>query len=327
MDKAREVSDAGTAQHGRGLPAGENENPYWLLVDSVRDYGIFLLDEGGTVRSWNTGAKLITGYTADDIIGRNFAAFYTRDEAEGGWPARELGLAARNGRVEDEGWRLRRNGQRFWASVVTTAMRRSDNALYGYSVILRDLTERKQRDDVLQRSVERARQLWTQSVKDPMTGAFNRRYLDEQLRSAVERAGWVTASLIAFDIDYFKQVNDRFGHAAGDTVLMGIAALARRLSRDTDLLFRLGGDEFVLYLPGVGRAGAAAIAERFRAAVEGAGLLPQGRVSVSLGVAELQAHETQDQWLKRADAALYEAKRGGRNQLALAGPEQTPPRS
>lgn len=323
MDKVREGTDAGAARRGHGLPAAED--PYWLLVNSVRDYGIFLLDAAGTVRSWNAGAELITGYAADDIIGRDFEVFYTRDEAEGGWPARELDLASRNGRVEDEGWRVQRDGQRFWASVVTTAMRRLDNTLYGYSVILRDLTARKHREDMLHRSAERSRKLWTESVKDPMTGCFNRRYMDEQLRSALERAGWVTASLIAFDVDYFKQVNDRFGHAAGDTVLMGVAAVAQRLSRDSDLLFRIGGDEFVLYLPGVGDAGAAAIAERLRAAVHGAVLVPHERVSVSLGIAELRPQETAEQWLKRADGALYAAKRRGRNQLAHADTAEVPP--
>ena len=304
-----------TGQRGRwrGLPAGTD--PFWLLVDSVKDYGIFLVDADGVIQSWNTGAHLITGHTADEAIGRHIQALYTKEEVETGWPARELDMAARSERVEDEGWRLRKDGQRFWANVVTTAMRGPDGALYGYSMILRDLTERKQREDTLKRSVDRSRQLWTQAVKDPLTGAFNRRYMTEQLRGAVERSGWVTSSLVVFDIDHFKTVNDRFGHAVGDTVLMGIAALARRLSRDSDLLFRLGGDEFVMYLPGVGRTGALAIGERLRVAVESSALIPQGHVSISLGIAELEPQESPEVWLKRADAALYDAKRGGRNKI------------
>ena len=292
------------------------EDPFWLLVDSVRDYAIFLLDQDGLIQSWNTGARLITGYEPDEIIGRHLAVLYTPDEVDNGWAQRELALAASAGRAEDEGWRRRKNGERFWASVVTTAMHRADGSFYGYSTIVRDLTERKEQEEALKRNVERSRQLWTQSVKDPLTGAFNRRHMVDQLRGALERSAWVTASLIVVDIDEFKSVNDRFGHVGGDTVLVAIAALARRLSRDSDQLFRMGGDEFVLYLPGVGRAGAMTIAERLRAAVASSKLVAEARVTVSLGVAELQADDTAESWLQRADAALYDAKRAGRNRVA-----------
>jgi diguanylate cyclase (GGDEF)-like protein/PAS domain S-box-containing protein len=297
-----------------GLPAGTD--PFWLLVESVRDYAIFLLDDDGLIQSWNSGARLITGYAPDEAVGRHFALLYTADEVESGWPQRELRQAARAGRTEDEGWRLRQDGQRFWASVVTTAMRDADGTLYGFSMIVRDLTERKQRDEAMKRTVERSRQLWTQAVKDPLTGAFNRRYMVEQLRGALERAAWVTASLVAVDIDRFKEVNDRLGHVTGDAVLMGVADIARRLSRDSDLLFRPGGDEFVLYLPGASGTGAAVIAERLRLAVEHAALVPDCKVTVSLGVAELRAGESSEGWLHRADEALYEAKRAGRNRVA-----------
>ena len=314
MGKSWQGTSGGARPQWPGLPAGQD--PFWLLVESVRDYAIFLLDEDGLIQSWNQGAAHITGHEADDVLGRHFALLFTAEEVENGWPQRELAGAAKNGRGEDEGWRLRKDGRRFWASVVTTAMRNADGALYGYSLIMRDLTERKQRDDAARRGLERSRQLWTQSVKDPLTGAFNRRYMGEQLRGAVERADWVTASLLLIDIDHFKAVNDRLGHAAGDSVLLGVAALARRLSRDSDVLFRLGGDEFVLYLPGVNRAGAAHIAERLRLAVAHSGLVPDGPLSVSIGLAELQRRDDADAWLHRADTALYAAKRGGRDRVA-----------
>jgi diguanylate cyclase (GGDEF)-like protein/PAS domain S-box-containing protein len=313
MDRIWQPKGPSVRPRWPGLPAGQDA--FWLLVDSIRDYAIFLLDDDGLIQSWNTGAEMITGYAAEEVVGRHFALLFTADEVEGGWPQRELALATRGGRAEDEGWRLRKDGQRFWASVVTTAMRRPDGTLYGYSTIIRDLTERKEREEALKRSVERSRQLWTQSVKDPLTGAFNRRYMVEQLRGAVDRANWVTASLLLIDIDHFKAVNDQAGHVGGDTVLVGIAALARRLSRDSDLLFRLGGDEFLLYLPGVARAGALNIAERLRAGVENSGLVPGGTVTVSIGVAELRKEDDADRWMQNADAALYEAKRAGRNRV------------
>lgn len=296
-----------------GLPPGEN--PFCLLVDSVRDYAIFLMDSNGVVQSWNTGGELIFGYRAEEIIGRHFSTFYSPEEVENGWPQRELASAARAGRLEDEGWRTRKDGQRFWANVVVTAMRSADGAVYGYSKIVRDLTERKLQEDALKRSVERSRQLWAQAVKDPLTGAYNRRYMAEQLHSAIERVAWMTASLVSVDIDHFKAINDRFGHVAGDTVLMGVAALARRLSRDSDLLFRMGGDEFSLYLPGATHAAATHIAERLRRAVEHASLLKDCTVTVSIGVAEIRAQDDAEAWIHRADEALYEAKRAGRNRV------------
>ena len=297
-----------------GLPPGEN--PFCLLVDSVRDYAIFLLDANGVVQSWNTGGKLIFGYDAEEIIGRHFAAFYSPEEIDSGWPQRELVTAAQAGRLEDEGWRRRKDGERFWANVVITAMHGPDGALYGYSKIVRDLTERKIQEDALKRSVERSRQLWAQAVKDPLTGAFNRRYMTEQLNGAVERASWMTASLVVVDIDSFKSINDRFGHVAGDTVLLGVASLARRLSRDSDLLFRMGGDEFALYLPGAGKAAALNLSERLRSAIEHAKLLKDCPITVSIGVAEIQAQDDTEAWIHRADEALYEAKRAGRNRIA-----------
>lgn len=297
-----------------GLPPGEN--PFCLLVDSVRDYAIFLLDANGVVQSWNTGGKLIFGYQPEEIIGRHFAAFYSPEEVDSGWPQRELVTAAQAGRLEDEGWRRRKDGERFWANVVITAMHGPDGALYGYSKIVRDLTERKIQEDALKRSVERSRQLWAQAVKDPLTGAFNRRYMTEQLNGAVERASWMTASLVVVDIDCFKSINDRFGHVAGDTVLLGVASLARRLSRDSDLLFRMGGDEFALYLPGAGKAAALNLSERLRSAIEHAKLLKDCPITVSIGVAEIQAQDDTEAWIHRADEALYEAKRGGRNRIA-----------
>jgi diguanylate cyclase (GGDEF)-like protein/PAS domain S-box-containing protein len=291
-------------------------NPFRALVDSVRDYAIFLLDDDGIVQTWNTGAELITGYTADEIIGRHFAALYTPEETQRGWPQRSLALAAENGRFEDEGWRQRKNGQRFWADVIKTAMHTPEGKVCGYSEIMRDLTERKEQEEAMKRSVERSRQLWTQSIKDPLTGAFNRRYMIEQLSGAIQRSGWVTASIVVIDIDHFKSINDKNGHVAGDTALLGVAGLARRLSRDSDLVFRLGGDEFMLYLPGVAHAGAVTIAERLRRAVEQSDLIKGAALTLSIGVAELQNADTTETWLKRADAALYEAKRAGRNRVA-----------
>jgi PAS domain S-box-containing protein len=129
---------------------------YRLLVASVCDYGIFALDPTGRVATWNDGAARIKGYTADEIIGCHFSKFYPADDLAAGKPAMELQTASEVGRFEDEGWRLRNDGTRFWANVVITALRDENGHLVGFAKVTRDLTERRAAE--LQR-VEDARQL------------------------------------------------------------------------------------------------------------------------------------------------------------------------
>jgi PAS domain S-box-containing protein len=125
----------------------EQADLFRLLVDSVRDYAIFMLDETGHVATWNVGAERLKGYRADEIIGRHFSTFYSEAEAKSGKCDVELELAARDGRFEDEGWRVRKDGSRFWANVVISAVRDSSGALVGFSKVTRDLTDRRRAED------------------------------------------------------------------------------------------------------------------------------------------------------------------------------------
>ena len=129
-----------------------------LLVESTTDYAIFLLDPQGKVASWNAGAQRIKGYSAHEIIGRHFSTFYTADAIDRQWPQYELTEATRAGRFEDEGWRVRKDGSRFYANVVITALRDSAGALVGFAKVTRDISERKaheQRIERLTRELER----------------------------------------------------------------------------------------------------------------------------------------------------------------------------
>jgi PAS domain S-box-containing protein len=130
-----------------------------LLVSSVVDYAIFMLDPGGTIVSWNEGAQRIKGYAADEIIGRHFSIFYSREEARNRKPDWELEVAKREGRYEEEGWRLRKDGSRFWASVVITALRDDSGRLRGFGKVTRDLTERHEAEELrnAEREAEAAR--------------------------------------------------------------------------------------------------------------------------------------------------------------------------
>lgn len=121
---------------------------YRLLIDAVRDYAIFMLEPAGHVASWNPGAQRIKGYSLDEIVGKHFSVFYTPDDIASGKPGRLLETAAARGRVEDEGWRVRKDGSRFWADVIITAIHDEANTLVGFAKITRDMTERRRLDEL-----------------------------------------------------------------------------------------------------------------------------------------------------------------------------------
>src|SRR3954462_15126114 len=106
---------------------------YRMMAEQTVDYALFALDPEGRIATWNRGAERIKGYAPEEIIGRHFSVFYTREAIDRGWPDEELRVAAREGRLEDEGWRLRKDGSRFWASVVITALRDENGKLLGFS--------------------------------------------------------------------------------------------------------------------------------------------------------------------------------------------------
>ena len=140
-------------------------NRFELLVQSVTDYAIYMLDPTGVITSWNAGAERFKGYTAEEIIGQHFSKFYTEPDLQKGIPSKGLRLAAEEGRFEAEGWRLRKDGTQFWANVVIDPIRDPGGELIGFAKVTRDLTQRKLADEELRRSEERFR-LLLQSVTD-----------------------------------------------------------------------------------------------------------------------------------------------------------------
>jgi PAS domain S-box-containing protein len=131
--------------NGRGRRASDSQ--FTQLVGDVRDYAIFLIDDQGNVASWNQGAERIKGYTPGEIIGRHFSVFYPPESIAKGWPDYELNVARKEGRFEDEGWRVRKDGSRFWANVTITTLRHENGTVEGFLKITRDLTARKQAEE------------------------------------------------------------------------------------------------------------------------------------------------------------------------------------
>jgi PAS domain S-box-containing protein len=127
-----------------------NAELFRLLVEGIRDYAIFVLDPEGKVLTWNPGAQAMKGYTRDEIVGKHFSKFYPAEAVQSGWPQRELILAEKEGRFADEGWRVRKDGTTFWASVIISALRGPEGKLSGFAKVTQDLTARREADERVQ---------------------------------------------------------------------------------------------------------------------------------------------------------------------------------
>ncbi|NEX94843.1 PAS domain-containing sensor histidine kinase [Caulobacter sp. 17J65-9] len=206
------------------LSADLGDDRYERLVQAVVDYAIYLLDPNGRVQSWNSGAARIKGYGAEEIVGQPFSLFYTPEDREAGKPERALRLAAEAGRFEDEGWRVRKDGSRFWALVVVDAVHDDDGRLIGFAKITRDITERREAEERLAEAREQLFQSQKMEALGRLTGGvahdFNnlltsvlgathlaqRRAggdprlseLLDTVRTAAQRGGDLTRQLLAF---------------------------------------------------------------------------------------------------------------------------------
>lgn len=163
-------------------------------------------------------------------------------------------------------------------------------------------------------------QLLRLATRDPLTGAGNRRALDERITDSIatHQRTQVDLSLLLFDIDHFKRINDEHGHDVGDDVLVRVTELVSQRIRMTDKLFRIGGEEFVILVEGDVGTVAAPLAEELRVLIENSSMPANCAVTMSIGVAQFVAGEAQRNWLRRTDEALYAAKNNGRNQVSIA---------
>jgi PAS domain S-box-containing protein len=220
---------------------GEAKKESLALVESVRDYAIFFLDSEGRVRSWNAGAKLIKQYNREDILGHHISRFYTEEDRAARRPEQLLSTAAREGRVEDEGWRVRKDGSRFWANVVVTAIRDDDDTLVGFLKVTRDLTERKAAEDRLRRSEHQLR-LLVDSVEDYAIFMLDRQGRILTWNAGAERLkGYTASEAIGHGFEMFYTAEDR---ASGKPArLLKVASEFGRVE-DEGWRVRRGGKRF-----------------------------------------------------------------------------------
>nr|WP_145549837.1 PAS domain-containing sensor histidine kinase [Variovorax boronicumulans] len=199
------------------------ETRYRLLVEAVTDYAIFMLDAEGRVVSWNPGAQRLKGYTPAQILGQSFSSFYTEADRLAGLPARALVAAATQGRFEAEGWRVRKDGSRFWALVVIEPIRGEDGAIVGYAKVTRDLTERRAAEENLRRSEQQFRVL-VQGVTDYAIYMLDTQGLIANWNAGAQRIkGYSAAEVVGTHFSRFYRSEDR----ARDEPAKALATAAR----------------------------------------------------------------------------------------------------
>ena len=187
-----------------------NQIPYSLLVESVQDYAIFMMDPSGYILSWNQGAKNIKGYTHEEIIGKHFSLFYTTEDQASDKITQILLTAAQVGKYEEEGWRVRKDGSLFWASILITALYDNNNKLTGFAKVTRDLTEKKKMEEKLSFSEERVR-LLVEGIKDYAIFMLDPQGFITTWSSGAENIkGYKADEIIGkhFSIFYFSEDND-----------------------------------------------------------------------------------------------------------------------
>lgn len=273
-----------------------------MLIDSMRD-GMLVLDLNRRVVDFNPAAREILDTGSDDLIGRPLSGLSPFAPS-----LIEFLESTSSGQIEIVG---SKDESRTIYLVELNSLNR-DGRDVGKLLILKDITEQRKREQ----------SLWEDASRDHLTGVYNRRYLSEVGAREFQRAARHDhpLSLILFDLDHFKQINDTFGHVAGDILLKKVTEICRDATRQEDILARYGGDEFVILCLDTDEEGALNLAERIRTEIAQTAVAYQEELldaTASLGVTSLQddGPGSMLELVKQADKALYEAKRGGKNRV------------
>ncbi len=289
----------------------QTESWFEAIFTGVNDFAFFALDRYGLIEEWNSSGLRQTGFQTAEMLGRTLHCLYASDENIRHKPELQLEAARREGWHVDEGRCVRKDGSRYWSQSLVAALREENGEICGFSMVLRDITERRVTAAEVQRLL----------TTDHLTGAVNRARFFELAETEIAR--WHRhrrpLSVVMIDLDHFKHVNDTSGHAAGDQVLRVTVERCRTVLRSFDIVARMGGEEFVILLPGTDDLEVVEIAEQIRAVIAAEPVVAGDlllAITASLGCATISEDaEDLDALLKLADEALYRAKRRGRNRV------------
>lgn len=297
-----------------------NEAWFNAIFSGVTEYALVSLDNQGHIENWNVSVERLGKFKEIDVKDKPYSIFFPKDSTDQERLKDRLSEADENGWSLFESWCLRSDGSRFWGSSIISPLENSLHEHFNpprYSLIIRDISEKRSSTEDLIKA----------SFNDHLTGISNRRAFFEAAGLEFER--WKKRprplSILAIDADYFKKVNDTYGHASGDEVLKHLSKVLQDSVREMDLVARLGGEEFGALLPSTDMEGAFKIAERIRTSIADSLLDVDGqqiRYTVSIGVSTVNQHVTGiDMLLKIADEALYASKHDGRNRVTAINPD------
>jgi diguanylate cyclase (GGDEF)-like protein/PAS domain S-box-containing protein len=290
----------------------------WLnaILTNISDYAVVSLDNEGRVSAWNETISRVTRFDRD-IVGQPYSVFFPDGTTTDARQVDRLREAVANGWNLEEGPRLRADGTQFWGSAMISPLLDDDDRAAGdtdraYCMILRDITDKHAAGAAAHSA----------TFNDTLTGVSNRRAFFDAAQQELgrRRQSPRATSLVVFDTDHLKTINQRFGATAGDQVLRQLAARLRATFREVDIVARMGGNQFAVLLPSTDRAGALIVAERVRAQVAAQTGSADGSViafTVSAGVAEMDEDANElTALMARAELAMRRAKQQGRNQVA-----------
>lgn len=274
----------------------EHLRQFAVIFDAISE-GVIITKPDTVIVAVNRAFTAITGYPQEEAVGRTLEFLYHDTEVY-----QEIRrILEREGQWQGELRKRRRDGEVYLEEASINAVRSDDDELIHYVGVSTDVTG--------------VRNLRHRADHDPLTRLYNRyvfqQHLDEEIRRTERYGG--AFSLIMFDLDHFKTVNDRYGHDVGDQVLRLVSTLAAEEVRDADILARWGGEEFMILLPETDIDSAGVVAERVRARIASTNFEGSGGVTISLGMAGYQAGESGEMLIHRVDSALYQAKASGRN--------------
>jgi len=214
------------------------------MVSSIADHEVIRFDPDGLVRSWNPGAQMLTGYTADEVIGKHISMFFTEDDARSDVLEREMAAAVRDGSVEAEGWRIRKDGTRFWANIVLSPIHNDEGAVTGYVKVARDLTERREQDQLVQQQRDEILELstpviqvWDKVLVLPLIGTLDSGRAARLTESLLERIAADQAEVVILDISGVPGIDSGVAQHLLETVaaarLMGTESILSGVRPDT----------------------------------------------------------------------------------------------